>query len=68
MTQLTINVPEIHCDHCKESLEAAVGTLDGVVSAEVAIDAHTIDVTYDENVTPYSDIVTAIEDQGYEVP
>ena len=67
MTETTIKVPEIHCDHCKESLESAVGDLEGVTEAVVTIDARTVDVRYDEAITPFSDIVTAIEDQGYEV-
>ena len=30
MTETTLSVPEIHCDHCKMSIEGAVGALDGV--------------------------------------
>ena len=67
MTQVTIQVPDIHCGHCKTSLEGAVGDLSGVTSAEVTIEARTVDVTFDKTLTPMDDIVEAIEDQGYEV-
>ena len=30
MTETKLSVPEIHCDHCKMSIEGAVGALDGV--------------------------------------
>ena len=68
MTTTTITVPEIHCGHCKESLEEAVGTLSGVASTQVSIHERTVAVEYDESVPSFIDIVAAIEDQGYEVP
>jgi copper chaperone len=63
-----ISVPEIHCDHCRMSIEGAVGGLDGVARAEVNIEDRTVDVEFDEEVVAMSAIVGAIEDQGYEVP
>lgn len=63
-----ISVPEIHCDHCKTSIEGAVGELDGVARAKVDIEARTVDIEFDEEVVDMSTIVGAIEDQGYEVP
>ena len=67
MTDLTLSVPEIHCDHCKMSIEGAVGALDGVAKAEVDVPNATVSVSFD---TPSSReaIVSAIEEQGYDVP
>jgi copper chaperone len=67
MTELTISVPEIHCDHCKMSIEGAVGALDGVEQTTVDIEARTVDVTF-EPPASFAAIVGAIEDVGYEVP
>ncbi|MCB2224528.1 MAG: copper ion binding protein [Actinobacteria bacterium] len=67
MTDLTLNVPEIHCDHCKMSIEGAVGALDGVASARVDVAATTVAVEFDAPATAEA-IVAAIEGQGYEVP
>ena len=66
-TQVTLNVPDISCGHCKSSIEGAVAPLDGVVTAEVTIDAHTVDVSFDEAAVDLEAIITAIEDQGYDV-
>lgn len=63
-----ISVPEIHCDHCKTSIEGAVGELDGVARTKVDIEARTVDVEFDEEVVDMTAIVGAIQDQGYEVP
>lgn len=68
MDTTTIAVPEIHCDHCKTSIEGALAPLDGVRSATVDIDARTVTVDYDTGRIDRSHLVEAIEDQGYEVP
>ncbi|MFO7699753.1 MAG: cation transporter [Acidimicrobiia bacterium] len=67
MNQITLNVPDISCGHCKSSIEGAVAPMDGVASAEAAIDARTVAVTYDESAVDLEAIITAIEDQGYGV-
>jgi copper chaperone len=67
MTQKTLTVPEIHCDHCKMSIEGAVGALPGVEHAVVDVEKATISVSFDDPAT-IDDIVGAIEGQGYEVP
>lgn len=67
MTEATLSVPEIHCDHCKMSIEGAVSALDGVASATVTVATTTVAVTYDDPTT-MDDIVAAIEAQGYAVP
>lgn len=66
MTQATLSVPDISCDHCKMSIEGAVNELDGVDKVEVAIDDRTVDVSFDSP-TDMNAIVAAIEGQGYEV-
>ena len=67
MTETTLSVPEIHCDHCKMSIEGAVTALDGVASAEVSVAQATVSVGFD---TPASieGIIGAIVEQGYDVP
>ena len=68
MTTMTISVPEIHCDHCKHSIEGALAPLPGVASARVDVDSRTVTVEVDETVTDRGRLVAAIEDQGYDVP
>jgi copper chaperone len=68
MVTETISVPEIHCDHCKTSIEGAMGAIDGVEGATVDISARTVTVIYDDASVDHGDLVEAIEQQGYEVP
>jgi copper chaperone len=62
----TLSVPAIHCDHCKSSIEGALGGLEGVSSAEVSIEAKTVTVSYDEGLG-LDTIKETIEDQGFDV-
>lgn len=66
MTDITLSVPEISCNHCKNSIEGAVGELAGVDKVEVAIDARTVDVSFGSP-ADMDAVIAAIEGQGYEV-
>lgn len=66
MTELTLNVPDVHCDHCKHSIESAVSGLKGVQKVEVHIDERTVDVSFDAP-ADQATISNAIEDVGYVV-
>ena len=66
MTQTTLSVPDIHCNHCKMSLEDALDKVAGVEQATVDIPSATIAVTYESPAT-IEDLVAAVEGQGYEV-
>jgi copper chaperone len=67
MIQVELSVPEIHCEHCKASLEGAVGAVPGVDSVEVSVSEATVSVSYDAGTVEESDIRKTIEEQGYAV-
>lgn len=67
MTQVLLQVPEVHCGHCKSSLEGAVGALSGVSTVEVSVPDATIDVSFDEAAVQLESIKATIEEQGYAV-
>lgn len=67
MSQISLQVPEVHCDHCKSSIEGAVSQLPGVNSVEVAIADATISIDYDESKGNLDNIKETIEEQGYAV-
>jgi copper chaperone len=64
----TISVPEIHCDHCKQSIEGALNPIEGVSSAVVDVPGATVKVSFEEDRVSLGDLRKAIEEQGYEVP
>ncbi len=67
MNQVQLQVPEVHCDHCKSSLEGAVGAMTGVDTVTVSIPDATLDVAYDDVAVELDSIKQTIEAQGYAV-
>lgn len=67
MKEVVLQAPEIHCNHCKESIEGAVGSLSGVQSVSVRIPEASISVAYDGGAVDLDSIKRAVEDQGYAV-
>ena len=67
MTTTTLSVPAIHCDNCKNSIEGAVGGLDGVSTASVSVEDKTVTVAFDEGTVGLDAIKETIEEQGFDV-
>ncbi len=67
MADITLNVPDISCNHCKMSIEGAVNGLSGIDTAVVDIEGRSVAVSYDDSSQTRDAIVNAIEEQGYEV-
>jgi copper chaperone len=67
VSDVVLQVPEVHCDNCKISLEAAVGALGGVSEVEVFVADATISVRYDDSTVELGTIRQAIQDEGYAV-
>ncbi len=64
MSDLTYEVPSISCGHCKQTIEGAVGRLDGVESVSVDVEARSVNV---QGSATDADVRAAIEAAGYEV-
>jgi copper chaperone len=67
MTQVSLQVPEVHCDHCKASIEGAVSQLPGIEAVDVAISEASVSVEYNEDTIGLEQIKSTIEEQGYAV-
>lgn len=63
----TLNVQGMTCGHCKMSVEGAINKIDGVSSAEVNLEAGSVDVTFDESKVTIDVMKDAIEEQGYDI-
>ncbi len=68
MSETTLSIPGIHCEHCQSSIEGALGELEGVRSARVSVPERTVDVDYDESVVDIDAIKDTIVEQGYDLP
>ena len=59
----TYSVPEISCEHCKSTIEAAVNAIDDVRRVDVDIESKTVTVDGGDQ----SAVTSSIEDAGYDV-
>lgn len=66
MQTVSLQVPEVHCDHCKMSIEGAVAQLPGVERVDVAIEDATVSIDFGDP-ADLEAIKQTIEDQGYAV-
>lgn len=67
MTEITLTVPDIHCHHCKTSIEWAATAVPGVKRAVVDVPSTTVALSFEAPAT-LAQIVAAIEGEGYTVP
>lgn len=67
MEQTTFTVKGMSCGHCVKAVEDSVGSLAGVESVSVNLDAGTVDVSHDTAAADRKKIEETIEDQGYDV-
>jgi copper chaperone CopZ len=69
MAQITtrLAVPDIHCLRCEESIEGAVGGLDGVAGVDVDVAAKVVTVSHDPARASAELLVSEVEGQGYDV-
>lgn len=67
MGQITLQVPEISCNHCVMTVEETVGELPGVGAVNANESTKQVQVTYDTNRVSLSEIEAALDDAGYPV-
>lgn len=65
MTTTTLKVTGMTCGHCVRSVSEAIGTLDGVQSADVQLESGRATVLYDEEKVSPRDMVGAVLEEGY---
>ncbi|GBE41622.1 MAG TPA: copper chaperone [Nitrospirae bacterium] len=65
MTEITLKIDGMTCQHCVMSAKKAVDSVSGVSSSDVSIGS--AKVTYDENSADREAIVSAIQNAGYKV-
>jgi copper chaperone len=66
MERKTISVSGMSCNGCKQNVETALRTLDGVNRAEADHEADTVDVVLEDGVSD-DEVNAAIEQAGYDV-
>ncbi len=61
-----INVEGMSCGHCVETIENAVGKMEGVNQVKVSLENKKVSVDFDENQTNLENIKGKIVEAGFE--
>jgi len=64
---VTLEAPDISCDHCIQSIRTAVDKLPGVRFVAGDPETKHVTVEYDSAQTPLINIEAAMEEEGYPV-
>ena len=67
MRQISLVVPSISCEHCKETIESTLKDVGGVKEAIVDIANKRVVLTWDPDRVPLSTLEEALYEVGYEV-
>lgn len=67
METLVLNVEGMTCNHCKQSVEKAVGAISGVEAVEVVLADKKVNVTLDPSLVSVDTLKNTIEDIGFDV-
>lgn len=65
--EVVFHVEGMTCDHCEESIQKGVNTLEGISLVEANHEDSTTKVVFDPSATDLQEIAAAIEKRGYKV-
>lgn len=65
MTKTKLKVEGMTCDHCVMSVTNALEELEGVIRAEVSLEAGTADVQHDADAPAVAAMTAAVAEAGY---
>ncbi len=67
MTETTLTVPNISCEHCERSVVSALNPADGVEQVTVDIPTKTVKVVYDASRVTVDDMSAILAAEDYPV-
>ena len=67
MTKVTLNVPDISCEHCERAITNALTPVQGISSVAVSIPAKQVRVTFDDAVVTVDRMKEILKEEDYPV-
>jgi copper chaperone CopZ len=67
MAQVTLNVPDISCEHCERAIGKALGQVSGVRTVAVDIPGRRVRVEFDEKHLTVDELRAVLEREDYPV-
>lgn len=67
MKTVTLNVPDISCEHCERTITEALSPVDGVREVRVDIPGKQVRVEYDEGTVDVDQMKGILQEEDYPV-
>jgi copper chaperone len=67
MSSITLNVPDISCEHCERTITNALSAVPGIDGVSVDIPRKQVRVDYDETRTSVGQMESVLRDEEYPV-
>jgi copper chaperone CopZ len=67
MATVTYTAPDISCEHCRRTIEGAVGALPGVEAVQVDVPGKRVEVRYDPARVDQAQLEATLEEEGYPI-
>jgi len=67
VAKVTLVVPDIECEHCEHAINEALGPVPGVRTVKVDIDAHKVDLDYDDAQLSLEKVKEILAEEEYPV-
>lgn len=67
MAATTYQVPAISCGHCKNAIEQALASIEGVTSVRADVDTKQVEVVFDEARVEEQVLKERLAEEGYPV-
>lgn len=67
METIRYTAPAISCNHCKMTIERALGTLGGIQSVTVEVPTKSVTIEYDPGQVTPTQLQEVLDDEGYPV-
>jgi copper chaperone len=67
MSNVTLNVPDISCEHCERTITNTLQPVNGIRAVRVDIPAHQVRVDYDESQVNVDKMKELLQDEDYPV-
>ena len=62
---ITLNVPDMHCNSCPKLIKITLLEIDGVAKASASLDARTVIVDFDPQKTSTASLISSLREIGY---
>lgn len=68
MSIKTVNIPNISCQHCTNTIERELSELNGIINVKAEADTKMVTIEWDQSAADWNQITELLDEIGFPVP